>query len=92
MVNIHIFHRLPKVIPLFPVLAIVITPLEVNKVYLNTSEMDVILEQYRISTPMIFLKMSSVFFSAFYLYCITFNTPPVLPYLRNAFVTVNLGH
>lgn len=76
MVNIHIFRRLPKVIPLFPVLAIVITPLEVNKVYLNTSEMDVILG---ISTPVIFLKMSSVYFSAFYLYYITFSTPPVLP-------------
>lgn len=68
-------------VPLAPGLAIVTAVFgKVNKVYLNTSEIDVT----RISTITIVLRVSFVYFRAFYLYYITFNTTFVLPEFRNA--------
>lgn len=75
----------------FPGLAIVTTVLgNVSKVYLNTCEIDVII---RATTVMVVLRVSFVYFRAFYLYYITFNIPFVTVIEKySTFITVSVVH
>lgn len=78
-------------VPPFPGLAIVTAILgNVSKVYLNTCEIDVII---RATAVTVVLRVSFVYFRAFYLYYISFNIPFVTIVEKYCtFITVSVVH